>query len=233
VTRPRRTSVGKTLGKSVRSGTPYSTRQLKAIAARWDARASDWDQSLTDPACHLNEDDAYPRFLRELRTVLAERANFCRVEGVVDAGCGTGLILAEVAPYFSWGIGIDISPKMIQEAKRKRIPKARFIIGDCFELSRICAPAGAIVSRGVLLSHYGPTQAAAFLAEARRTLVPGGFVICDFLNRAAQHKFQHRPREKTFFTASAACRLAQGVGFATTQILGEPASRVLILCLEG
>lgn len=232
MTRSRKPRVRETLSKSVPSGTLYSTRQLKALAARWDSRAAGWDQSLTDPACHLNEDEAYPKFLRELRRVLTDRADFCRAMGVLDAGCGTGIVLAQAVPFFAWGIGVDISPKMIQEAARKRIPKTSFVIGDCFELSRICTSVGAVVSRGVLLSHYGPALGEAFLAEARRALAPGGFVLCDFLNQSARDRFKHRPQEKSFFTASAACRLARRAGFAGAKTLGDSASRVLLLLLE-
>ena len=46
---------------------PYRERQLAAIAARWDERAPDWDRALADPACHLNADDAYARFLPHIR----------------------------------------------------------------------------------------------------------------------------------------------------------------------
>ncbi len=69
---------------------------LKAIAARWDDRAESWDRALEDPACHLNEDEAYGRFTRLAHGLIAQRRAFCAMHGIIDAGCGTGLIMAEV-----------------------------------------------------------------------------------------------------------------------------------------
>ncbi len=43
----------------------YQDRQLEAIASRWDAKARTWESELENPACHLNEDAAYERFLRQ------------------------------------------------------------------------------------------------------------------------------------------------------------------------
>jgi SAM-dependent methyltransferase len=46
---------------------------------------------------------------------------------VLDLGCGTGDLLAELAP--SYGVGIDVSPAMIDQAKRL-YPALSFVVGD-------------------------------------------------------------------------------------------------------
>jgi SAM-dependent methyltransferase len=46
---------------------------------------------------------------------------------VLDLGCGTGDLLAELEP--SYGVGIDVSPSMIEQAKRL-YPKLSFVVGD-------------------------------------------------------------------------------------------------------
>ena len=46
---------------------------------------------------------------------------------VLDLGCGTGDLLAELEP--SYGVGIDISPAMIEHAKRLN-PHLSFAVGD-------------------------------------------------------------------------------------------------------
>jgi SAM-dependent methyltransferase len=209
----------------------YQKRQVSAIAERWDAKAGDWDASLKTQDCHLNEDDAYPRFLREARTVIEQRCSFCTSHGVIDAGCGTGLVLAEVVPFFSWGIGVDLSPAMIRGAQHKQIPQARFVSGECFELSRICPPAGAIISRGVLLSHYGLEQGEKLLSAARAALVPGGFLLWDFLNADYRNEGGHEAKDKILLSAEAALGLACRAGFQNPQILGKSLQRVLILLL--
>jgi predicted TPR repeat methyltransferase len=210
----------------------YRERQLRAIAERWDARACGWERSLGEPACHLNEDDAYPRFLRQALKEINRRRAFCRTHGVIDLACGTGLVLASVIPAFAWGMGVDISPKMIQIARRKGLTSAQFVVGDGFNLARICKPAGAIFSRGVLLSHYGSEHGAALLAATRAVLMPGGFLMCDFLNRMAEDKYEHRPHGKTHFSGPEAGQLAHEAGYSNVRVLGKSCQRVLILLIE-
>jgi SAM-dependent methyltransferase len=207
----------------------YLRRRLAAIAARWDARAKSWDRALQDPACHLNEDDAYDRFTRLVQRLIARRRRICAKHGVIDAGCGTGLVLGEVIGAFAWGIGIDISPKMIRLARAKHLANAKFVVGDCFDLPSLCPKAGAVLSRGVLLSHYGCEQGASILRAARAALAPDGFLVFDFLNAAARMKYQHAPENKTWFTRGEIRSMARSAGFSEAKIHGEPNRRVLIL----
>jgi SAM-dependent methyltransferase len=211
---------------------PYRERQLAAIAARWDRRAAEWDRTLADPACHLNDDDAYARFLREARRCVSRRARYSRTRGLIDAGCGTGLVLAELLPAFGWGIGVDISREMLRAAAAKGIARARFLAGDCFRLAELCPKAGAVFSRGVLLSHYGRLQGRALLESAAEVLLPGGFLLFDFLNDLARRNYQHSPEDKTYYTPRQACALTRGLGLKTVTVCGEVERRVLLLLAE-
>ena len=215
------------------AGEAYDRRRLEAIAARWDARAEAWDRDLEDPACHLNEDDAYRRFLLEIDRVIEQRRGFCAHHGVIDAGCGTGLVLSHVISSFAWGVGVDISEHMIRVAEEKRIRHARFILGDCFGLPAVCPRAGAVLSRGVLLSHYGRRQGEQLLSASKAALVSGGFLLFDFLNEAGRKKHAHAPENKTYFTRDQACSIARRAGFPRAVVLGEEDRRVLILLAEG
>jgi SAM-dependent methyltransferase len=210
----------------------YARHRLQAIAARWDARADSWDRELKDPDCCLNEDDAYRRFTRLVQRLIAQRRPFCARHGVIDAGCGTGLVLAEVCSAFAWAIGIDISPRMIRVARAKRLAKTRFLVGDCFHLGALCPRAGAILSRGVLLSHYGRRQGQSILNAARASLAPGGFLAFDFLNEAARTKHRHAPENKTWFTGEEIQSMAGRAGFPTVTILGRSKRRVLLVLAE-
>ena len=215
-----------------RRGKVYEQRRLDAIAARWDTRAESWDSALKNPDCHLNEDESYARFLKEALAVIKKRGQICAEGGIIDVGCGTGLVLEQVASHFAWGVGIDISRKMIQLARRKRIPNARFLLGDAFSLSGACPGAAAILSRGVLVSHYGHRQGTALLKELRAALGPGGFLIVDFLNLAARNQHEHVPETKTYFDGAKVCQMAKRAGFASVRILGEMERRVLLLLAE-
>jgi SAM-dependent methyltransferase len=224
--------VTRSLSSNDNSRKVYSSRNLKAIAARWNARADSWDESLQDPACHLNEDDAYRRFTSQVKRVIARRRRFCAKHGVIDVGCGTGLVLEEIIDTFSWGIGVDISPKMIQLACAKHVNHTKFMVGDCFDLPSFCPKAGAIISRGVLLSHYGSEQSYDILSAARAALVPGGFVVFDFLNEAARHQHTHAPENKTWFSREEIRLIARRAGFSSSKILGHQTRRVLLLLAE-
>ena len=212
-----------------RSENLYRERQLEAIAARWDLKAAGWDAALEDPACHLNEDDAYQGFLKEAQAIIDERRAFCKAHGVIDAGCGTGLVLSQVTPFFAWGLGVDISSEMIRAARRKRIPNARFSVADCFRLDKLCPAAGAIFSRGVLLSHYGRDQGLVLLSAIRAALVPDGFFMCDFLNVTAKPQSGHLARGKTHFNAEDALHMGREAGFRRSEVLGPANRRALIL----
>jgi SAM-dependent methyltransferase len=207
----------------------YEGRRLNDLAARWDAKAPAWDRQLQDPACHLNEDGAYARFLEQARRLIGQSRDFCARQRVIDAGCGTGLVLGAVIDGFACGFGVDLSPVMIRLAEAKGIPGAKFVVGDCFELAGLCPEAGAVFSRGVLLSHYGRREGEALLRAARAALVPGGFVAFDFLNRAARTLYAHAPENKTWFTSAEARLLARRTGFAESCTLGEESRRVLLL----
>jgi len=210
----------------------YARRRLKAIAARWDARARSWDQALQDPACHLNADNAYGRFTRLVLGLVQKRKKFCASHGIIDVGCGTGLVLAEVVRAFAWGIGIDISPRMIRAARAKRLARTKFVLGDCFELPALCPKAGAVISRGVLLSHYGRRQGQAILQAARDVLLPGGFVVFDFLNKATRTQYGPAPENKICFTGVEIKSMARRAGFAKVTIFGKPYRRALVLLGE-
>ena len=210
----------------------YETRQLKAVSARWDARAATWDREIADPDCQLNQDNAYAWFLETALQVVNERSAFCAQHGVIDAGCGTAVVLQSVVPGFAWGIGVDISPEMIFAAQQKRLDRCRFLVGDGFRLPELCPKAGAIVSRGILLSHYGVGQGKALLNSMRNSLADGGFLVCDFLNAESRSLFSGAPETKTYFHRQQVIELALTAGFGKATVLGQNQRRALILLAE-
>lgn len=210
----------------------YGDMHFALIRRRWDAKAERWDRDLADPAFHLNEDDAYGRFLREASAAVAERAGWCRRRLVVDLACGTGLVLAHVIDAFAQGLGIDLSERMIEVARRRKLPRTRFRCGNAFALSRCVSGAGAVLSRGVLLSHYGRRWALRLLREVRRSLAEGGFALLDFLNVAGRDLYPDNPENKSYFHADAIEALGRQAGFREARVGGEPQRRVLTVLLE-
>jgi len=235
----------------------YDEVRLQVIRQRWDQKADRWDGDLADPHCHLNQDDAYDRFLSAADAVVAARASFCRNRLLVDLGCGTGLVLAHFVDRFERALGIDISPRMLAVAAARRLPRVELLQGSCFELDRagseergagskekssnppllaarspLC-PAGAVFSRGILLSHYGERWAVPLLRQICEVLVPDeGFAILDFLNARARSGFPTNPDNKTYFMAEQIGSYAKAAGFRQGSILGAPERRVLLLLAE-
>ena len=114
----------------------YDAMCLKKIRDRWDQKAFRWDEDLADDRFHLNQDDAYRRFLAAAEREVSRRAAFCRERLLVDLGCATGLLLVHFVNRFAEGLGIDISPRMLSAAAGRGLPHTRFLEADCFELSR-------------------------------------------------------------------------------------------------
>jgi len=211
----------------------YDALRLQVIRQRWDQKADRWDADVADQCCHLNQDDAYRRFLDAADSIVAARRSFCRDRLLVDLACGTGLVLAHFADRFDWALGVDISPRMLADAAARRLPRVELLEASCFELAGRIALAGAVLSRGILLSHYGHRWVVPLLGQVRDVLSPdGGFAILDFLNALTRHDFPANPDNKTYYTAEQIRSQADEAGFRRSTILGEPSRRVLLLLAE-
>ena len=211
----------------------YDALRLQVIRERWDQKADRWDADLNDECCHLNQDDAYRRFLDAADSVVAARESFCRDRVLVDLACGTGLILAHFVDRFERVLGVDISPRMLAAAAVRRLPRVELLQASCFELAGRIAPAGAVLSRGILLSHYGDRWVVPLLRQVKEVLLPdGGFAVLDFLNALTRHDYPANPDNKTYFTAEQIQSRANEAGFRNSSILGEPNRRVLLLLAE-
>lgn len=92
---------------------------------------------------------------------------------VVDAGCGGGRTVAELAERGARAIGVDLDPDMIAVA-RERWPAGEFHVGDACELP---LETGSVAGyRADKLLHILDNPARA-VAEARRLLAPSGRAV--------------------------------------------------------
>ena len=133
----------------------------RAIRDQADDMAAERERWIERNAYYYGEDHGYTRFLVPpgLR--------------VLDLGCGTGRLLAALKP--SRGVGVDFSPAMVDEARRRH-PDLEFHVGDVEDpdvLDRVGGPFDVILLSdtvglaGGLRGHPAPA------APAAATTTPG------------------------------------------------------------
>ncbi|MFG3707686.1 methyltransferase domain-containing protein [Micromonospora sp. NPDC047670] len=120
----------------------------------------------------LDAVDSQPQAL-ELRARSYELLGDLTGRAVVDAGCGSGRAVAELAERGAHAIGVDLDPDMIAVA-RKRWPTGEFHVGDAYELPLETGSVSGYRADKVLHTLDDPARA---VAEARRVLAPDGRVV--------------------------------------------------------
>jgi predicted TPR repeat methyltransferase len=88
------------------------------VRTLFDQYAPRFDRALEDLSY------AAPALLREAVTAHGKRFGT-----MLDLGCGTGLAGAAFRPHVDWLVGVDLSPKMIEEARKKGLYD-RLAVGD-------------------------------------------------------------------------------------------------------
>ena len=110
----------------------------------------------------------YPDILEEL-----EKEDF---SDLLDAGCGPApmiSLLAEKYPDRHY-TGLDLTPAMIEQAKKKNIPNADFVVGDCENFPFEDNAFDAIICSNSF-HHYPNPQV--FFDSVKRCLRPGGRLV--------------------------------------------------------
>jgi ubiquinone/menaquinone biosynthesis C-methylase UbiE len=110
----------------------------------------------------------YPAVLQEL-----EKEAFM---DLLDAGCGPGpmlSVLAEKYPDKNY-TGIDLTPAMIEQAKRKHLANTTFLVGDCEHLPFKEESFDVILCLNSFHHYPGPQD---FFDSVKRCLKPGGRLI--------------------------------------------------------
>ncbi len=128
-----------------------------------------------------------PKLAADLVGLLAPKPG----EHVLDLGCGTGDLTAEIAGGGASVLGFDASPEMLSEARRKH-PSLSFNQGDGQELG-FEREFDAVFSNATL--HWMP-RADAVAAGVARALRPGGRFVAEFGGARCVQTVRHAVRDE-------------------------------------
>jgi SAM-dependent methyltransferase len=161
---------------------------------------------------------------------------------VADLGCGPGAHTLALARRGFDVVGVDGSPRMVARARTRA---ARDEVGATFEVHDVSSPLGfadtslAGVLAILVLQHL--PNAAAFIAEIRRCLQPGGHLLItapvrDSTSLAFQNLYWrlraacylHVPGVVRFYDTNTLTRLVEDQGLTVVECHGEP-GRVRVL----
>jgi uncharacterized protein YceH (UPF0502 family) len=149
------------------------------VRSSYDAIAADYAEHLVDELQH-----------QPLETWLLDRV-IAHAAGrpVVEVGSGPGHVTAYLAAGGADATGIDLSPAMVAEARR-RFPGPTFDVGDLRRLTRPATSSGwAAVLGWYSLVHLAASEVPEAVAALVRPLDPGGWLV---LGTAAGDEVRHR-----------------------------------------
>jgi hypothetical protein len=109
---------------------------------------------------------------------------------VVEVGCGPGHVTAFLASAGAEASGIDLTPEMVAEARR-RFPEGEYAVGDLRRLMRPDNDAGwGAVLAWYSLIHLAPTELPEAVASLTRPLLPGGLLVVALLAGSGVRTFE-------------------------------------------
>jgi len=137
------------------------------VRSSYDAVAGGYAEQLVDELDHL----PFERWL--LDRVAAHAGG----GPVVEVGCGPGHVTAYLAEAGADATGLDLSPAMVDEARR-RFPNGHYQVGDLRRLIRpTSAPGWSAVLAWYSLVHLAASELPEALAALTRPLAAGGWLV--------------------------------------------------------
>ena len=147
---------------------PTGAERDERVRASYDAMAATYAEHF---AGALSGTDTLESWL------LARVARHANGGPVVEAGCGPGQVTAYLAEAGADATGIDVSPRMIEEA-RSRFPDGAYEVGDLRKLMRPTTAEGwAAVVSWYSLIHLASAELPDAIGALARPLAPGGLLV--------------------------------------------------------
>ena len=142
---------------------------LESIRAAYDAASDAYSRKFID------ELERKP-FDRELLLEFSKRIGAGKA--VLDIGCGPGHTTAKLASLGVMATGVDISQKMIEQAKSS-FPQSTFEVGDFLNLARKSSSIHGILAFYCIV-HLASDQLVPAFSEMHRVLEDGGVILLSF-----------------------------------------------------
>src|SRR3954447_5995377 len=160
------------------SGTHSDARRF------WDARAAEDAMFFVDSRLdygHPDEQAFWSGGERDLDALLATVGAAIRPgASVVDIGCGIGRLSRAIAARAADVRGIDVSPRMIELARRYNdsLANVTWVVGDGVSLAGIDSASAEVCISHVVFQHIpDPAVTLGYVREIGRVLRPGGWAV--------------------------------------------------------
>lgn len=144
-----------------------TTQEYKDLTIKEFTKAADIYESGDAGIYEICKED-YPYIASEL-----EKEEY---EDLLDCGCGTGPMISLLYEKDSSKkyTGLDITPRMIEVAKNKKLEGVNWVVGDCENLPFEENSFDAIICSNSFHHYPNPEK---FFKSAKRVLRPGGRLI--------------------------------------------------------
>ena len=157
--------------------------KLWQVRRHWDelAKADPLWAVLTDADRHGRKwtvEEFYATGTAEVEADLARISQLHPALGrrkALDFGCGAGRLTQALANRFESVVGVDISPRMVELARRhSKNPRASFVRNGRPDLREFASGSFDLVYSRITLQHIAPRYTRIYLREFVRVLAPGG-----------------------------------------------------------
>jgi SAM-dependent methyltransferase len=133
-------------------------------------------------------DEFFATGRREVERSLAHLAPLGLTPGrarALDFGAGVGRLSAALADHFDHVLGVDVSPTMLDEARRldRSAGRVEFVLNDATDLSFVADGSVDLVYSSLVLQHLPADLARGYLREFLRVLRPDGVAVVQVLSR--------------------------------------------------
>ena len=176
------------------------------VRATFEAFAGYYDRKMVDRLGYRGPEVLRAALEAEAGTALPARWD------ILDLGCGTGLVGAALAHRRDWLVGIDLSARMLERARRLALYD-RLIEGELVAaLGQEDAARYDVAAAGEVFIYFGDLSP--LLNSVRRVLRPGGYLVFN-TDCAAYREGDFVPRPSRSFAHSEAylARAAAATGF--------------------